>query len=173
MKIGEVVVGKEYAAHDSPAERHSRTLPRQVKVLEIVVEEEKVYGRYSSAVTTAKKRRVKVEVLGLPEGRPSNWHRDKIKNAEKGATLVIEARMLVALWSEVRTEVAKKVETEQKRVALQDALEARLDALKLGEHRGHISVSEGRLDNASLSVYGTVGVEKLLALAEAGMAAQS
>lgn len=172
MKIGDVKVGEEYAAHDSPGERHSRTLPRQVKVLEIVVEEEKVYGRYSSAVTTAKKRKVKVEVLDAPKHEGSTWHREKLRHATKGSTLVVEARQLVALWKDVHKGITESINKEQKRIALRDALEARLDALKLGDGRASISVSESSHD-AHLTVYGTAGVEKLLALAEAGKAAKS
>ena len=119
MKIGDVEIGKEYGALDAPRSgRYGRTIPRQVKALEIVTVEETRYHGYTSGSTKVNKRRVKVEFLDGTEEELRGYRYDAIKKAARGATLVIEARQLVAPWSELRGDILARQREEEKRIAI-------------------------------------------------------
>lgn len=143
MKIGDIEVGVEYGALDAPRAtgyRHDR-LPRRVKVLEIVTEEQKKHnpwaGPGSGSTRIVKKRKVKVECLTEPFAK----HRYAwgIDNDAKGTRRVIEARQLVAPWADLKESVSFEVEEEIRRKAFQATLIARFEKL-LGEDAPWVTV---------------------------------
>jgi len=167
MKIGDVEIGKEYGALDAPRSgRYGRTIPRQVKALEIVTVEETRYHGYTSGSTKVNKRRVKVEFLDGTEEELRGYRYDAIKKAARGATLVIEARQLVAPWSELRGDILARQREEEKRIAIEEALSARLKALGFKIEWGVCSI---RVRGQRMEVeFSDKAVEKILTLAEAG-----
>jgi hypothetical protein len=181
MKIGDVKVGVEYGALDSPRTERYNTHKniRQVEVLEVVVEEERHYGGgylNSDGQRVKKVRRLKVKVLDKSSfGSSEGWgySRSKIKYADQGAVLVIEAKQIVGAWSELRTGIVKQREDEHKRIDAQEALEARIVAL-LGkgetarEYRWRANVTEYDGKLRAEGSFHDKSLDKLLTLAEAG-----
>lgn len=148
MKIGEVTIGTDYGAVDEPTGRgrYSGTTPRQVRAEKIVTVEEQYWrsgGRYSSSRSTRNVRRIKVTLLDEPQ-QGSTYYRDTIKKAAKGTTLAIEARQLVAKWSDVHPGILARAKEEQARAAKQTDIENRLKSLgfkKLGYGDVYVYVS--------------------------------
>jgi hypothetical protein len=182
MKIGDVKVGVEYGVLDSPkTERHNaHKNMRQVEVLEVVVEEERVFGSgYLSSADghrMRKVKRLKVKVLDKSSfGSSDGWgySRSKLKYADQGAVLVIEARQVVGAWSELRSGIVKQREAEQKRIDAQEALEARIVALigkgeTAREYRWRANVTEYDGKLRAEGSFHDKSLDKLLTLAEAG-----
>jgi hypothetical protein len=170
MKIGDVKIGEEYGALDSPRGGRYRGQgdPRQVRVLEVVTEEEKVYSGYSTSSTTRNVRRLRVEVLnGGPAG--DSWRYDKITKAGKGDTIVIEARNLVGLWKDIHPAITQRVADEQARLEVEQALTARIKAvlgIKPSWGVWHVKVRSGSME----AEFNDRALDKLLTLAEAGKA---
>jgi len=129
VKIGEVEVGKEYGALDSPKRGYSRVDPRQVKVLNIVTVEESTYSNYTGARGKKNVRRVEVEVLNGPETKKEGWRWDAIERAAKGDVLVIEARQLVGPWKALNKDILERIAREEAATARKEDLERRLKAL--------------------------------------------
>lgn len=176
MKIGEVEIGVEYAALDSPKSRGrygGGIRPRRVKAVEIVTREEK---RYTSTWTPSKKvnvKRVKVEFLD-EEAETGRWSYNEIASAKQGAKRVIEARQLVTTWDVVAPEVEAKQAREALREQTREALEARLSALvpeetKRGYWTTDVNVYEGG-DVRRRATFSDEALDNILALAEAGAA---
>lgn len=166
MKIGDVIVGETYGAVERPGERsrYSKSEPREARVLEILVVEEKVWNQYTHKQDVKKVRRVKVELASEPNYGRSRYGIDALP---KGATTTIQARQLVAPWAQLAPQIRQKAEQEAKRTKARDAMQARLDKL-IGKDKewvaadiysGKVQLS-ARLTGASL--------EKLVALAETG-----
>lgn len=179
MKIGDVKVGEEYGAVDNPNNRYR---PRHVRVVEIVVEQQRVYGRtWASYVDTATRnvRRVQVEFLDDARQHPS-W-RNPVMSAAKGAKITVEAKLLVAPWKQLLPAIKKEIEREQLQASTQAALESRLNALLTPvlrkdkhEYDRHVKVDvydQGRGGRAVTEVrLGGDVLEHILLLAEKGLA---
>lgn len=176
MKIGDIEVGAEYAAHDNPQAKgyYARKIrPRQVKVVEIVTREETQYGGAWSPSKKVNIRRVKVEFLDDPVSKSSY----RVAAKPKGQQLVIEARKLIGPWSQYSTQVAKQIREKQEEDAAEAALDKRIEALfgkglqnrSGGYAYGDVSRYGGKL-RETLRVEGTC-VDQLLTWAEAGKAA--
>lgn len=129
MKIGDVIVGKNYGAVDEPAKRHysGNSNPRKVRVLEIVtVEEEYWSGSYSVSRQKRNVRRVKIQLLD--EAQPSrSYYRNKIASAEKDTTLVVEARQIVGAWTDLSPAIHARIREEQAKLDLTNSLRYRLE----------------------------------------------
>lgn len=165
MKIGEVIVGEEYGAVDEPSRRYSQTTPRQVKVLEIVVVEEKVWARWGGKQQTRNVRRVKIKVLDDKPKGGRMW--DTIQVATKGTVLTVEARKLVAPWSDLEPVLRARVEAEQKRAAKEAEIITRLKKVGFkkigyGDVRVHVR-AENRVEIGFIDDH----AEKLLKRLEA------
>lgn len=182
MKIGDVTVGEEYGAHDSPTGYRYGQLPRQVKALEIVQEEQHRYrSSYVAGASHSRKiRKVKVEVLDGSKTETSSY-RNPIASAAKGAVLTIEAKFLLSPWALIRDDVKKEIEERAELEAAEKALEDRVARLvKAGADKNlrrrefyvlpDVRRYSGKLSE-ELRVEGEA-VDWLLALAEAGLAAR-
>jgi hypothetical protein len=184
MKIGDVKIGQEYAALDNPQQRRGRfedrTLPRQVKVLEIVTEKERRRrGDWMSKAVEVNVRKVKIEVLdGNSVDRHYTSWRYQIETAKQGATLVVAARHLIGPWEDVRGDVAERVAEREAKQAMRESLERRLAALlgkrNLDGTRSSVSVDSYYRENRKRKVLAPSitlrdkDVAKVLALAEKG-----
>lgn len=127
MKISDVKVGEEYGALDSPTRGSGMQTPRPVKVLEIVMREEKKYSQYSSGYTVINKKWIKVQALG--DRMRSSWHDHGVDKIAQGETITIEPRKLVGLWSEMKGEILAKIEAAKIREELYQTVVARVEAL--------------------------------------------
>lgn len=174
MKIGEVEIGKEYGASDEPSRRYGAD-PRQVRVLEVVVEEERVYSGFTSGIHTKNVRRLKVEVLdaGPTSKRSHVFAREKIKSADKGSTLIIEARHLVGLWKDINPGIVKRRNEEQARLEAEHALIERIISIVGGKSeydRFHTDVRGPHPSTFAVTFKGAA-LTKILTLAEKGKGA--
>lgn len=170
MKLADIKVDEEYGALESPTSKYGDNHPRRVKVLEIITEPTTVGSRWSDSRRTTNKKRIKVVALDAPVGS----YLRGVDRIEKDATMVIDARNIVALWSEIKGEIKEKIDNEAERVRQQEELAGRLAALELPKdedgyfHREIISLSTGSPPwSARLDLKGA-GVYRLLELAEAG-----
>lgn len=168
MKIGNIKAGEEYAVLDSPARNGNKEIPRHVVVREIVAVEEKRYGRYTRLHEMKTIRRVSVTFLD-GGAKTSSYRWDRIAGAAQGQALVIEARQVIAPWAEIKEEILAKADIEQRRIALENELQARVDALGLDPHsRMLVRVRiEGEELTSSFTLHDH-DLNKILALAEAG-----
>lgn len=173
MKISEVEVGAEYGAVERPRSRanYSRVRPRKVRAEEIVTREESRYTSDWTPRRNVQMRRVKVTFLDDPVAG-HRWN--EIADAPKDSTRVVEARQLVALWSEIGGEVEAKIALEQERDAQHAAMTARLEALGFRDEDdtgwAYITseIYDGRVTHSLSASHGAA--ERLLELAEAGAA---
>lgn len=178
MKIGDVNVGEEYGV---VAKKHRYdSLPRQARVVEVVVEPEEVWvgHGFTSSRALRNVRRVKVELLGQPtEQKTSGWHYDNAVHALKeGSKVVVEAKQLVGPWRTLRKGVAHKIELKNAEAEREQQVVGRVEALlprKLRGKWGRVRIT-GRLDSKNKPVVlVTVSLDDdaadhLLTLAEAG-----
>lgn len=175
MKIGDIEVGGEYAVHDDPKASY-RSLPRMVKVVEIVTVEEE-YWSGSSFHSERKKRnvkRVKVEFLDLPTTENTSYNH-RLTGLAKGTVKVLEARLVIAPWSAVRDDVKKRIEMANARDAEEAALEARVKALGFKGARKDDAWVQVREYGGELTreiEFSGKGLDRILELAEAGLAAR-
>lgn len=166
MKIGEVKVGTEYAASD----RYSRyeRYPRRVKALEIVTVEEPWYDRVTGVRKVRNVKKVKVQALGPATG---GRFASGISGVEENATTNVEARHLVALWSEVRPGIQKQEAEAVAQNAKEKEVEKRVSRL-LGPRSKRGCYVYGRRGTVELTHLEGKELDKLLTLAEAGLAAR-
>lgn len=183
MKIGDVKVGERYAALDSPGVGSRRSssadIPREVEVLEIVEEQERVrsgnvYTRPGEAPRYRTKKRLKVVVC---DGEPNpgedvgGYRYRKLDNGYKDEVFVLESRQLIAPWADLREEVVAKRDSKQRNAELRSDTQARLDALlvALGDdaYSPHVSVS--RSDGEAQVTLDGENLERVLHLAELGL----
>jgi hypothetical protein len=162
MKISEIEVGVEYAAIEQGRSANHDS-PRQCKVLEIVAEEEPVYGQWTGTARTRKKRKVKVKFLDKPTVDTSfSSYRYRISAAKKGTTQVIEAKEIVGKWADLKDDILARIEAGKRTEELETSLELRLRKLKLSN--SYVTVSDRHVRMSVMNK----DVEKLLALAEKG-----
>lgn len=169
MKLSDIVIGQEYGATDHPRSNYRRT-PRQVRVMEIVTETERVQGGTWTATPRMRNvRRVKVKVLDASIEKSWGY---KIASAKKNTTVIVDAKQLVALWSDLAPAIREKAEEEQRKADAENAMVARITAILGKRHANewgfwHVRTT-GR--GIELEVDDPKVLDKLLTLAEMGKA---
>lgn len=111
MKITDIKPGTEYGALDKPSSRVR--LPRQVRAVAIESVEQPVRSHdYLRNKNTRAVRHVRVEFLDDAQTE-SRWQWNLIANAKKGDSFVVEPRLLIAPWSELKDDVKKRINASQ------------------------------------------------------------
>lgn len=168
MKIGDVKVGDILALDAS--ERYSRSLPRKVEVLSIPSVEVEYWRSqgFHSTKATRTVRRVEVKFLDLPTGKMNRFARRDFQAVKQGAKLVVEAKYLIAPWSDVAKDVDARIERERKKAANKAAAEARLEYL-FGKKMSKLNtyVASAWDDGAEVCLEGDE-LDTILTLAERG-----
>lgn len=167
MKLAEIKVGGILGAVDNPRSNYRRT-PRQVEVVEIVIEEERTFSNYTSTPGVRKVKRIKIKVL---DGSTERSHGYSVAGSKKGDVLIVHPRQLVAQWSELAPNIRAKAEAEQKIADAEAALVARVTAILGKRHANewgywHVTTSGGRIE---LELDDAKVIDKLLAFAEVGV----
>ena len=169
MKIGDVEVGAVLALDAS--ERYSRHLPRKVEVVAIKAVEEDYYKSQGFHSVRAKRsiRRVEVKFLDLPTGEDNRYGRFNYQAEKLGAKRVVEAKALIAPWSDVSKDVDERIQRERTKATNKAAAEARLEYLfgKKQLDKMNLYVSVGWDDSAEVRFDGTA-LDTILTLAERG-----
>lgn len=165
MKIGEVKAGEEYAAHDNPTRTYGGN-PRQVKAISIdkVTNPKGRWNGYTGTWSPLTKTKIKVSLLG-PVTSTRSWG-DPIGTGKAGTTILVDARNLVAKWSDIAPALAEKLEQERKEDEAREALKTRVRAL-LGKTEGWRVTNYRHTFEIELR---DKSIDKLLTLAEKGKA---
>lgn len=170
MKLGEVKLGAHYGAVETGRGRGA-TIPRQVEAVKIEAVEERYWSEYTGDHDVRNVRKVVVKVLDSPSLREEGY--GGLRGAKKGETFTLDARQLVAPWTTLRGPIQAQHKREQEARETVESFEKRLRALGFRDDgTTHVYASGDDPKRAHLSFYNTRGVEKILALAEAGLTKQ-
>lgn len=169
MRIGDLKIGAQYGALDKA---DVREFPRRVRVEEIVVVPE---GRWESSGwgrkdVNVRKARVVFMDEPLSDIRSSRF---AILAAAKDASLVIEAKQIVAPWREVRAKVGKEIDRIARERDLFAETQARLRSVGIDPDYVYISlyVPEDKRTRPKISLrFDDREAQRILSLAEKGAA---